>query len=187
MQAVVVYESMYGNTHSVADAIGRGLRSLGSVLVVPVNEATSELLQTADLVVVGGPTHVHGMTRSRTRKAAIDATRRPGNTLVLDPCSRGPGVRDWLASLTEVRTRAAAFDTRLTGPGVLTGRASKAITRGLRRHGFEVVAKPASFFVDKDNRLREGEEDRAVAWAEELVSRVLSAGFPTGKSDSVRH
>ena len=70
MRAVVVYESMYGNTHLVADAIGAGLRPACDVSVVPVAEAGPAVLAGADLVVVGGPTHVHGMGRASTRKAA---------------------------------------------------------------------------------------------------------------------
>jgi hypothetical protein len=44
-----------------------------------------------------------------------------------------------------------------------------------------VVARPESFFVDKQNRLLDGEEDRAVAWAEQLASQLMLAGStPTG-------
>jgi hypothetical protein len=183
MQAVVVYESMYGNTHLVADAIGRGLGSCGSVTVVPVTEATTHVVATADLLVVGGPTHAHGMSRRGTRNSAVNATRRPTTTLALDPESQGPGVRDWLASLPPVRTKAAAFDTRFTGPAALTGRASRGITRGLRRRGLDVVAKPESFFVDHQNRLRDGEEARAVAWGEQLAAELMPGGFPTTRTD----
>ena len=71
MQAVVVYESMYGNTHLIADAIGAGLRTAFDVSVIPVSHASAAVLNGADLVVVGGPTHVHGMSRASTRKAAV--------------------------------------------------------------------------------------------------------------------
>ena len=63
MKAVVVYESMYGNTHQVADAIGRGLAGSGEVVVVPVAQAAPALVTNADLVVVGGiarQLHQHG-------------------------------------------------------------------------------------------------------------------------------
>lgn len=53
MRAVVVYESMYGNTHLVADAIGDGLATAYEVDVVPVDRADRQLLEHADLVVVG--------------------------------------------------------------------------------------------------------------------------------------
>lgn len=43
MRAVVVYESMFGNTHVVADHIATGLASTHEVSVVPVHDATTEL------------------------------------------------------------------------------------------------------------------------------------------------
>lgn len=69
MRAVVVYESMYGNTHLIADAIAAGLSARFEVRVVPVSEAGADVLEGADLVVVGGPTHGHGMSRAVSRKA----------------------------------------------------------------------------------------------------------------------
>ena len=49
MRAVVVYESMYGNTHLVADAIGAGLRTAFDVSVIPVSEVNPAVLADADL------------------------------------------------------------------------------------------------------------------------------------------
>ena len=95
---------------------------------------------------------------------------------MLDPDAEGPGVRDWLASLGHGHTKVAAFDTRFTGLAVLTGRASKAISRKLRKHGFEVVAKPESFFVDSKHHLEPGEEARAQEWGKRLVASVVSMG-----------
>ena len=77
IRAVVVYESMYGNTRAVAEAIGEGLRGAWDVTVVPVGRAGPEVLDGAALVVVGGPTHVHGMTRPRSRAMAAQVSRRP--------------------------------------------------------------------------------------------------------------
>jgi flavodoxin len=54
MRAVVVYESMYGNTHLIADAIGAGLETAFDVRVVSVTQAKPEVIAEADLVVVGG-------------------------------------------------------------------------------------------------------------------------------------
>ena len=161
MRAVVVYESMFGNTHVIADAIGKGLEPAGNVVVAPVVEAGRERLGAADLLVVGGPTHFHGMSRTRTRKWAAAIAQKPKNDLVLDRDAQGPGVGDWLRSLGDGHTRVAAFDTRFKGPAVLRGKASRAISRKLRGHGFEVVAKPKSFFVTLQNHLERGEEARS--------------------------
>ena len=176
MRAVVVYESMFGSTHAIADAVGKGLEPMLEVVVVPLAGAGGERLGDADLLVVGGPTHLHGMSRPRSRKWAAGIAHKPGNDLVLDRDAQGPGVRDWLASLGHGHTKVVAFDTRFSGLAGLRGRASKAITRKLRRHGFEVVAKPESFLVDLENHLEPGEEARAREWGKRLAASVVSMG-----------
>ena len=99
MHAVVVYESMYGNTHLIADAIGAGLRTAFDVRVVPVSQVSGEIIADADLLVVGGPTHVHGMSRASTRNAAVQAADKPGGGLRVEPDPLGPGLREWFGSL----------------------------------------------------------------------------------------
>src|SRR5512140_2757465 len=94
MRAVVVYESMYGNTHLIADAIGAGLESAFDVRIVPVSHAGPEVIADADLVVVGGPTHAHGMSRASTRKAAVQAADKPVGGLTVEPDALGPGLRE---------------------------------------------------------------------------------------------
>src|SRR4029077_19471920 len=49
MRAVIVYESMYGNTHRIADAIAKGMKPGNEVTVIPVSTVTRELLNGADL------------------------------------------------------------------------------------------------------------------------------------------
>jgi hypothetical protein len=170
MRSVVMYESMYGNTHQIADAIGQGLAEAGDTTVLPIGAATPELLECADLVVVGGPTHAHGMSRTSTRRAALEAAnKRPGHVSI-DPAAGEGAVRDWLAGTERSGGAvAAAFDTRARGPALLTGQASKKISKALRRIGYRVVASPTSFFVTKQNRLQSGEEARAVEWGRQLT------------------
>ena len=137
MHTLVVYESMFGNTHAVAEAIAQGLQSASDVRVIPVGDATDALVAWADVVIVGGPTHIHGMTRATSRKNAAERADAPDGLLTMDPSADGPGVRDWLESLGKVHDkRAAAFDTRSTGPAFLTGAASGGIAAKLRGHGF---------------------------------------------------
>jgi hypothetical protein len=174
MKTVIVYESMYGNTRAIADAIARDLGPECETVVVSVSQAGPDLLEGAGLVVVGGPTHLHGMSRAATRKSATEAAAKPGSPLRMDPGADGPGLRDWFAGLGQVSATAAAFDTRLKGPAVLTGQASKGITRLLRAHGFTVAAQPQSFLVTKANVLRAGEQDRAAVWGRQLASTVAA-------------
>jgi hypothetical protein len=174
MKTVVVYESMYGNTHLIADAIGRGVG--GDVRVVPVSGAIPELLSVTDLLVIGGPTHGHGMTREMTRKAAIDAAEKPDAELVLDEDAEGPGLRDWFDTLVPRHgAPAAAFDTRFDAPAAFTGRASKGIAKRLLRHGYTLVAEPESFLVTKGNHLEDHEDERAVRWGKQLAKDLTRA------------
>jgi hypothetical protein len=170
MRALVIYESMYGNTHVIADHLAAGLHPAWEVDVVPVSDATTERLAGVDLVLVGGPTHVHGMSSARSREGAATAAERSDGTLTLDPDARGLGLRDWFSAITaSPRVMAAAFDTRFDGSPLLTGRASKGIAKRLRADGFDVIAEPESFLVDKQNHLLEGEAERATAWAAKVA------------------
>ena len=179
MRAVVGYESMYGNTRRVAEAIADGLRSSGSVTVVPVSRLERESLDAADLIVIGGPTHVHGMSRASTRKSAVEQAHKSAGGPVLEAgvTEDGPGLRDWFGSLGQISAEAAAFDTRLGAPVMFTGRASKGIARLLEQHGLTLIAEAESFLVTTDNELRPGEADRAREWGGQLAAKAaLAAG-----------
>jgi len=170
MRVLVVYESMYGNTHAVASNIADGLRAAHEVTLVPVADATAELVGQADLLVVGAPTHLHGLPTASSRRAARKAVANPDSGLMLDPEAGGPALRDWLAGLTGGPALAAAFDTRLIATPVLTGRASHSIGKILRRHGCRLVTPPESFLVTKLNTLVDGESSRARRWGTELAA-----------------
>ncbi len=179
MRALVVYESMYGNTHTVANRIAEGLRSAGNAEVdcVSVHEVTREQVAAADLLVVGGPTHAHAMTSGTTRASAREAAEKPGSDLTLEPDTEGSGLRDWFLTIGALAERpAAAFDTRANGPAVFTGRASKGIARRLTEHGCALVCPPESFLVDRHNHLLEGEDLRAEEWGEAVVGARVAQG-----------
>jgi menaquinone-dependent protoporphyrinogen IX oxidase len=176
MKALVVYESMYGNTHLVADAIADGLRTNGEATVVPVKELSTQLVDRADLLVMGSPTHVHGMTRPKTRLAAVEAAEKPGAEIELDTelDLHAPGLREWFETAGTIPKAAAAFDTRIDMPVVITGRASKGIAQLLRRHGARLVDEPTSFFVTKDNHLEPQEAAHAQEWGKQLAEAFVA-------------
>ncbi len=175
MRALVVYESMYGNTHVVAGNIADGLRATHDVTLVPVADATRELVAAADLLVVGGPTHMHGMSNPASRRMAAEAAAKKESELSMDPGAGGPGLRDWLDGLGEAHVFAAAFDTRINGVPAFTGRASRAIARLLRRHGYRLVTAPESFLIGKHTTLVDGEPSRARSWGTALGAAASSA------------
>jgi hypothetical protein len=168
MDCVVVYESMFGNTRALAEAIAEGV---GEAVVVAVHEAESEP-QPADLLIVGGPTHVHGMATVRTRRMAAQSAAEHGHPL--EPgAADGPNLRGWLDELPKVQSRfAAAFDTRLDHSPLMTGMAARAIARRLRRRGYALTATESFLVSEAEGPLRKGELERARAWGAEVASRV---------------
>jgi Flavodoxin domain len=169
MRAIVVFESMFGNTRHIAEAVADGLRWSMPADVVLAGEPASIDVGDADLVVVGGPTHAWGLSSKRTREgAAQDAVKHPDH--VLDSAPSGSGVREWL---DEVKChdgcRGVAFDTRFDKPKVLTGSAARSIQRHLHGVGFSDFDKPHSFTVTgMAGPLASGELDRARQWGEAM-------------------
>ncbi|GAA2804711.1 flavodoxin domain-containing protein [Kitasatospora sp. CM 4170] len=177
MHTVIVYESMYGNTREVAHAIAEGVHQAdpeASVDCLPVALADTEMTRTADLLVVGGPTHMHGMSSGLSRRMAATAeAKKEGHEEAAEEAletAEGPGLRTWFHQLpkTEPGTHAAAFDTRADMR--MSGAAAEGIAQRLSRHHYDVVADPEGFIVEEaDGPLREGELDRARAWGAGLV------------------
>jgi hypothetical protein len=172
MRALIVVESVFGNTRAIADAVAAGLSTEMSVDVVDVVDAAEVLTDDVDLLVVGGPTHALGLSRPDTR---LTAAREAGR----DAAAVRTGLREWLASLRPASrpVYAAAFDTRVARPRV-PGSAARAAGRRLRRLGYRLVAAPASFYVTgTPGPLLEGELVRAHQWGRRLGS-MLAARAP---------
>lgn len=167
MRTAVVCESWFGNTRKLAEAIAGELRKDGEAVLLSVDDPVPALDE-IDLLIVGAPTHAHGLSSSMTRKGAIDQRHEPG--------SAGVGVRGWLRDLPGGESRrAAAFDTRIEKPVVLVGSAARGIARRLERRGFVPAAPPESFFVlDTAGPLKDGELVRAAAWARSLATSIAS-------------
>lgn len=163
MKTFVVYESMFGNTARLADAVGRGL---GDATVIEVNNAVTDDLADADLIVFGGPTHAFSMSRPATREEAKNQGAASGKT--------ERGLREFIATLpNRIRIPVATFDSRVSKACRLPGSAAKASARDLRRHHGARVVRQASFFVeDTAGPLLNGEVERAEAWGRELAERV---------------
>ena len=169
MRALVVYESMFGNTRHIAEAIAEGLRRSMPTETILSRDATAAGLEDVAVIVVGAPTHAWGLSRPRTRDAAAtDALKHPDHLLDSEP--QKDGVREWLHELRgPVSCFAAAFDTRMDKPRMLTGSASRNIQRALRHSGFAPLAQPHSFIVTgMAGPLAPGEIERAEQWGEAM-------------------
>jgi len=170
MRSLIVYESMYGNTRQVAEAIADGCRQSGEVSVVRAANCDPATLAGLDLLVIGGPTHAWSMSRPKTRDAAITSAA-PGAPMV-EAKPGEAGVRELLKRLPRLQCPVAVYDTRIGGvPAMFTGRASVAIARRLRRRGIRLLGRPRSFLVTRDSRLLPGELERARSWGAGLPAQ----------------
>lgn len=160
-RALVVYESMYGNTQRVAQAIADGLSTHLKVGVTEVGTAPLVLPPDVALVVVCGPTHAFSMSRPDSRSSA--AQKR-------EPVSLGLGLRDWLEQVEwdPDRVLVATFDTKIGKPRFFWGSAAR---RAVKRRGVEVLAAKDFYvgFSPIDDALEPGEVERARAWGDQLA------------------
>ncbi len=163
MKAVVVYESLWGNTAAVAGAIAQGL-GLGAQ-ALSTAQALPEVVADADLVVAGGPVFAFHLSTDHAR-GSIRRHPEPGAPA---PDWSHPSVRSWMDALPVGSARCAAFDTRVPGP---FGKGAPTVADGLQAKGYQLVAPPEGFIVTgKFGPLRPGELDRARRWGEQLLER----------------
>jgi hypothetical protein len=141
MRALVVYGAPYESTRVVAGYVADGLRATHAVTVVPVAGVTADLLAGTDLLVVGGPTHLRGLSS---------------------------GVRELVKVPLSWPVLAAAFDTRTSGGPAVPGRSGRSITRLLKRHGYLIIVTPESFGVTEQGTPLDGEDVRARHWGAAL-------------------
>jgi hypothetical protein len=162
-RALVVYESMFGNTAAIAQAIVDGLTTGVEAQITEVSWAPDELGD-IDLLVVGAPTRAFGLRRTQTRE---ELWRRGARI----EAAGADGVREWIAGIgagSVGTTSAVAFDTRVRRPR-LTRSAARAARRRLRRVGFRVGQAMSFWVVGTRGPLVDGELDRARHWGEQLA------------------
>jgi flavodoxin len=147
MNTLVVYDSQYGNTERIAQAIAEALHGLGQARAVRIDPSYRLDLDRIDMLIFGCPTQAWNTT------AAMQA---------------------WLKALDPERLHGVAlacFDTRFNKPGWLTGSAARVMVNTLKHKGLTPAVPPQSFFVDGgEGPLQEGELQRAAAWARTLAS-----------------
>lgn len=166
MKAVVVYESVFGNTAQVAQAIAEGLGE--DAVAVSTAEIEPDDLNDVDLVVAGGPVFAFHLS-SETAREGIARTQAPG---VPAADLSHPSMRTWLDGVNAATGLCAAFDTQVRGP---FGSGAPAIAKALQARGLRLIASPEGFIVDgKYGPIRDGELERAHAWGAELRRLALS-------------
>jgi hypothetical protein len=181
VRALVVVDSMFGNTYQVGVSVKEGLCEVHPSVqarVLRASDVHSGDVAGVDLLVVGTPTHWRGVPSQRTHHQYLrDADEAAGVTRIGTPIDRaasGMRVRDWIGTLPHVDSgRAATFDTRLARP--LAGGAAPRLARRLARLGYTLTGEPAGFFVTgMEGPLRSGELDRAADWGYRLLAPLLA-------------
>jgi hypothetical protein len=161
MKAIVVYESLWGNTAAIARAIAEGLGPGAEVLSTA--EATADKVAGVDLIVAGSPVLAFKLPTEQIRESLRS---KPLDAPAPADLSH-PSMRSWLMALPMGNARSAAFETRVHGP---FGHATPEITKALARRGYLSTTKPLSIIVaGKYGPLKEGEIERAREWGVELA------------------
>jgi hypothetical protein len=167
MKAIVVYESLWGNTAAIARAIAAGIGPEARALSTA--EASGAAIADAELIVAGAPVIAFSLPTEKMRK---DLGANPGKA-PRPPDLSHPSMRSWLAALPMGHGKSAAFETRISWS---PGGATAAIVRGLEGAGYPAIAKAHRFIVTGTyGPLRDGEVERARAWGAELT---LAMGWP---------
>lgn len=173
--ALVVFESMFGNTSRAARAVADGLRAAGAhVDLVDVGSAPVVLPADLDLVVVAAPTHAFGLSRASTRADAVRQGAKPEKA--------APGVREWLQEVQVPSGRSvlvAAVDTHVSQVRWIPKSASTTILRLARRRGLTPVGRHLGLIVnDVKGPLADGERERAVEYGTHLALRCRGEAAP---------
>jgi flavorubredoxin len=165
VNAVVVYESHWGNTAAVARAIAEGIGP--EARAMNTDEAVGPAVASADLVVVGAPVIAFGLPREGMRKQIAGDVKAP-----TPPDVSHPLLRAWLDGLPAGRGWGAAFETRIWwSPRGATG----TIESKLKKAGYRTVAKAERFIVaGAYGPLRDGELERARRWGAELADALAT-------------
>lgn len=147
MKTLVVYDSLFDNTRHIAVAIAEVFRRYGATQLASASDVGVSDLKAYNVLLFGCPTQRH--KASPAMQALLE--HLPRNIL------RGQSV--------------AAFDTRYKMSEFLSGSAAHIIARKLNRTGATLLMPAESFFVSgREGPLEPGELDRAMLWAEQLVT-----------------
>lgn len=152
MKAIIVYDSVFGNTKKIAEAMAQ---TVGASLV-KATDVSSLDLEGVQWFIVGSPTRAFRPTPAITAWLK----KLPAKSL--------KGVR------------AAAFDTRTSVDAVDSamlkklmkrfGYAAEKIQKELKKKGAVIESEPEGFYVlDSEGPLKDGETQRASEWAKSNV------------------
>ncbi len=164
MKALVVYESLWGNTAAIARAVAEGIGEGATALSTA--QATTEALQGVDLIVAGAPILGFALPTESMRDSIEKNPAHQGHP----PDLAHPSMRTWLEGLGRGDSGMATFETRIWWS---PGSSAKRIAKTLSALGYRQVAPPERFIVEGQyGPLKEGELERARKWGTALAKTV---------------
>ena len=152
MKALIVYDSVYGHTEKIAQAIGKGLTNKYEYSVVKGNNVGKNQLEELNLLIIGTPTHGGRWTEA---------------------------IRDFLKEISGMKlegVKVAVFDTRTESTGIIGGierifgRVAPRLAEEMKKHERNVIIEPEGFVVKgRKGPLKEGELQRAENWGNQIA------------------
>lgn len=146
MKALVIYDTIYGNTKQVAEIIAESLNNHSQQIKAEakfVSHISINDLQDSQLIILGSPTHYWKETRK---------------------------IREFILSFSRLRLKPyfACFCTKLQGS--LSGSAANKLDMNVRKLGFTTISEPLNIYVESfKGPLKSGEKQTAERFASFLA------------------
>jgi flavodoxin len=172
MNTIIVYDSLFGNTERIAQAIADTLRTFGQVQAIRIEPSQSDELQRQAIL--------HQYRATDVRLEPAHAVELQGVDMLVIGCptqafKATPAMLSFLEKISAASLSGlavACFDTRYPRPLWLTGSAARVIARKLQKMGVSLLLPPESFFVTgTQGPLKSGELERAATWARMLFTK----------------
>jgi flavodoxin len=148
MKTLIVYDSLYGNTETIAGAVAKGIA--GDVKVIKVTNAKADDINNVDLLIIGSPTQ--GGRYTKTMEPFLNE----------------------IAGCIKDNTKIAVFDTRVPAKWVkVFGYAAGKLADFFKKAGFEPLVPPEAFMVESaKGPIQEGELERAAEWGKIINGKI---------------
>ena len=157
MKVLIIYDSVFGNTEQVAQAMGNALGSQAEVNILRVGDVKPEHLTGLDVLIVGSPTRAFSPT-PETKKLLGSIPQH--------------GLKGIKVAAFDTRIALSDVDSRILPVFVkVFGYAAKPIADRLTKKGGDLIISPEGFFVKgSEGPLKDGELERATDWAKQIIT-----------------
>ena len=157
MKILIIYDTVYGNTEKIADAIQQEITKKHVAKLIKAKDVTLEDIRNTELLMVGSPTHGGRFTEP---------------------------VKNFLNQIpnNELKIHAAAFDTSSDKENQKTfvkaiigffGSAAPRIAKALARKGANIIGAETFFVLGSEGPLKKGEVERAKVWGNLILEKAL--------------